>query len=159
MCYRSLIISFVQYIYAAIHSPPTMIWIVFTIGFCSDLIAVFIAVTARTFELFVVFCLLWATSLLFQITYVACNWTEIDPFADVIIVLAWVKFALLFVVIFVLFIIRYRKRQRNNDTIRHSNVEPANVVTNVNDDLLPPRYEDLDQPPTYEESLKLQQQE
>ena len=36
-----LIISLVQCIYAAIHSPPTMIWIVFTIGFCLDLIAVY----------------------------------------------------------------------------------------------------------------------
>ena len=114
MCYRSLIISFVQYIYAAIHSPPTVIWIVFTIGFCLDLIAVFIAGTARTLELFVVFCLLWATNLIFQILYVACNWTDIDPIAAVIIDLAGVKFAL-FVVIFVLsFIVLYRKRQREH---------------------------------------------
>ena len=105
--------------------------------------------------------------------------------ADVIIVLTWVKFAL-FYVILVLSIIVYRKGQSYNDTIRYSNVESANVATNTNDrgqvaivgrrpqnqdyltqisvvsetlyDDLPPRYEDLDQPPTYEESLRLQQE-
>ena len=132
------------------------------------------------------FCLFWTA---FQILNVASySWIFwiLDDGNAVTLVLTWVKFAL-FVVILILSNILYRKHQRNNDTIRYSNVEPANVATNINDrgqvaivgrrpqnqdylaqlsvvsetlyNDLPPRYEDLDQPPTYEESLQLQQQE
>ena len=107
--------------------------------------------------------------------------------STVLIVLSYVKFAI-FVVTLILSIIEYRKLQRINNTIRNSNFEPTVVATNINDrgqvaivgrrpqnlaqlsvvsemtnpsyDDLPPKYEDLDQPPTYEEALlQLQNQE
>ena len=110
--------------------------------------------------------------------------------STVTIVLSYVKFAI-FVVTLIRFIFEYRKFQRINNTIRDSNFENTIVATNINDrggqvaivgrrpqnlaqlsvvsemtnpsyDDLPPKYEDLDQPPTYEESiqlLRLQQQE
>ena len=107
--------------------------------------------------------------------------------STVTIVLSYVKFAI-FVVTLILSIIEYRKLQRINNTIRESNFEPTVVATNINDrgqvaivgrrpqnlaqlsvvsemtnpsyDDLPPKYEDLDQPPTYEEALlQLQNQE
>ena len=107
--------------------------------------------------------------------------------STVTFVLSCVKFAI-FVVTFILAVIEYRKLQRINNTIRDSNFEPTIVATNINvrgqvaivgrrpqnlaqlsvvsemtnpsyDDL-PPKYEDLDQPPTYEEALfQLQNQE
>ena len=106
--------------------------------------------------------------------------------STVTFVLSCVKFAI-FVVTFILAMIEYRKLQSINNTIRNSNFEPTVVATNINDrgqvaivgrrpqnlaqlsvvsemtnpsyDDLPPRYEDLDQPPTYEESIQLQEQE
>ena len=107
--------------------------------------------------------------------------------STVTIILSCVKFAL-FVVNLILSIIEYRKLQSIDNTIRDSNFEPTIVATNINDrggqvaivgrrpqnlaqlsvvsemtnpsyDDLPPRYEDLDQPPTYEESIQLQEQE
>ena len=107
--------------------------------------------------------------------------------STVTIVLSYVKFAI-FVVTLILSIIEYRKLQRINNTIRNSNFEPSIVATNINDrgqvaivvrrpqnlaqlsvvsemtnpsyDDLPPKYEDLDLPPTYEEALlQLQNQE
>ena len=105
--------------------------------------------------------------------------------STVTIVLSYVKFAI-FVVTLILSIIEYRKLQRINNTIRDSNFENTIVATNINDrggqvaivgrrpqnlaqlsvvsemtnpsyDDLPPKYEDLDQPPTYEESIQLLQ--
>ena len=108
--------------------------------------------------------------------------------STVTIILSCVKFAL-FVVNLILSIIEYRKLQSIDNTIRDSNFEPTIVATNINDrggqvaivgrrpqnlaqlsvvsemtnpsyDDLPPKYEDLDQPPTYEEALlQLQNQE
>ena len=186
-----VIISLVQYILTTINLcinyAPTGIWILLldAIVFFFDLL-LFLVTAGTSEETFNPFCSFWATNLVFQILDVACKtwifWIDNNLMTDV---LTWVKFAL-FVVILVLSIILYRKGQRNNDTIRYSNVESANVATNINDrgqvaivgrrpqnqdylaqssvvsetlyDDLPPRYEDLDLPPTYEESLRLQQE-
>ena len=184
----ALIISLVQYILTAIFYPFGYYWIALlhTVVFCLDFIAIVISGDTYTYASIHQFCSFWTIVLIFQIVHVVSYiWIFWIPDA-VTLVLTWVKFAL-FVVILILSIILYRKRQRNNDTIRYSNVEPANVATNINDrgqvaivgrrpqnqDYLaqlsvisenvyndsPPRYEDLDHPPTYEESLQLQQQE
>ena len=185
------IISLVQYILTAIHSP-IWIWIP-CLDFLIHLIAV-VFIPETSDETFDQLCPFWAAVLIIQILnvvyYTGIFWIDIDPIVTIAIVFTWVKCALL-VVISILSIILNRKHQRNNDTIRYSNFEPANVTTNINDrgqvaivgrrpqnqdylaqlsvvsetlynDLpVPPRYEDLDhdQPPTYEESLQLQQQE
>ena len=187
-----IIITFVQYILATIFSPNGS-WILQAIVFFLDDIAIVISGETYTCRSIHKFCSFWAAVLIFQILNVVCYtwffWIDNDG-SSAMIVLTLVKFAL-FVVILILSIILNRKHQRNNDTIRYSNFEPANVTTNINDrgqvaivgrrpqnqdylaqlsvvsetlynDLpVPPRYEDLDhdQPPTYEESLQLQQQE
>jgi hypothetical protein len=46
------------------------------------------------------------------------------------------------------------RRPQNQDYLAQLSVISENVYNDS-----PPRYEDLDQPPTYEESLQLQQQE
>ena len=157
-----------------------------------DFIAIVISGDTYTYASIHQFCSFWTIALIFQIVNVVSYiWIFWIPDA-VTLVLTWVKFAL-FVVILILSIILYRKRQRNNNTIRYSNFEPVSfdsevyVATNINNrgqvaivgrrpqnqDYLaqlsvisenvyndsPPRYEDLDHPPTYEESLQLQQQE
>ena len=198
------IISLVRYIlfltaihFRLIHFPPIWIWILQFTVFCLDISIHLIAAASipETFdETFDQRCPFWAAVHIFQILnvvyYTGMVWIDNDPIVTIAIVLTWVKCALL-VVISILSIILNRKHQRNNDTIRYSNFEPANVTTNINDrgqvaivgrrpqnqdylaqlsvvsetlynDLpVPPRYEDLDhdQPPTYEESLQLQQQE
>jgi hypothetical protein len=119
-------------------------------------------------------------------TYIIWISDDGSTHGTVTIVLSYVKFAI-FVVTLIRFIFEYRKFQRINNTIRDSNFEPTIVATNVNDrggqvaivgrrpqnlaqlsvvsemtnpsyDDLPPKYEDLDQPPTYEESIQLQQE-
>ena len=195
----ALIISLVQYILTAIFYPIWILdWstsILQTVVFCLDFIAIVISGDTYTYASIHQFCSFWTVVLIFQIVNVVSYIWIFWILDAVTLVLTWVKFAL-FVVIFILSIILYRKRQRNNNTIRYSNFEPANesppesptlVATNINDrgqvaivgrrpqnqDSLaqlsvisenvyndsPPRYEDLDQPPTYEESLQLQQQE
>ena len=190
----ALIISLVQYILTAIFYPFGYYWIALlhTVVFCLDFIAIVISGDTYTYASIHQFCWFWTIVLIFQIVHVVSYiWIFWNPDA-VTLVLTWVKFAL-FVVILILSIILYRKRQRNNNNIRYSNFEPVSfdsevyVATNINNrgqvaivgrrpqnqDYLaqlsvisenvyndsPPRYEDLDQPPTYEESLQLQQQE
>ena len=185
----ALIISIVLYILTAIWIWPFEFWMFLlqTGGFCLDFITIVISVNTHTYASIHQFCSFWTIVLIFQIVnVVSYTWIFWILDAVTVVFLTWVKFAF-FVVILILSIISYRKRQRNNDTIRYSNVEPTNVATNINDrgqvaivgrrpqnqdylaqlsvvsetlyNDLPPRYEDLDQPPTYEESLQLQQQE
>lgn len=166
-------------------------WILQTIVFFLDGIALVISGETYTCRSIHRFCSVWATVLIFQILNVVCYtnlwivWIS-DDGSSATIVLTWVKFAI-FVVILILSIILFRKLQRINNTIRYSNFDPAIVATNITDrgqvaiigrrpqnrdylaqlsvvsenlyNNLPPKYEDLDQPPTYEESLQLQRQE
>ena len=190
----ALIIGLVQIFLAVGHlilstSNGFMMYLLQTVVFGLDAIAIVISRDTYTYASINRFCSFWTIVLIFQILNVAsysCIFWILDDGNAVTLVLTWVKFAL-FVVILILSIILYRKHQRNNDTIRYSNVEPTNVATNIHDrgqvaidgrrpqnqdylaqlsvvsetlyNDLPPRYEDLDQPPTYEESLQLQQQE